>query len=104
MGEQFKSGFLWSWLPAKIWGRDIVLYLSGLNMMAAILNKHQNQEAKLKIVGGVIPRSNQQSISRSGEGGALLSFAQSVRRTPCFLSKLNILKTLEPLLLYFISL
>ena len=44
-----------------------VLVLSGLNMMAAILNKEQkamgwcqNYEAKLKIVGGVIPRSNQQ--------------------------------------------
>ena len=41
-----------------------LLYMSGLNMMVAILNKGygcpQNQEAKLKIVEGVIPWSNQQ--------------------------------------------
>ena len=35
-----------------------VLYLSGLKLMAAILNK----EAKLKIVGGVILRSSQQDL------------------------------------------
>ena len=39
------------------------MYLSGLNMMAAISKGYgwrQNPEAKLKFVGGVTPRSNQQ--------------------------------------------
>ena len=47
---------------------DTILYLSRLKMMLPILNKkigygwRQNQEAKLKIVGGDLPGSNQQDL------------------------------------------